>query len=171
MQKPEPENDVEDDAAVQPARLTTHNSEPENDVADDAALELARPTSENESHEGDVAVDLVRPSCDHGGHIRNEAIRLASIACGRALRRTIVLHPAVIAGFVDDAIAAAGNPPQACIRVNPDAIAAIANSPHERVADPNLGRGDIVVELDATSIETNVDTFAAILVRAAAEAL
>jgi hypothetical protein len=107
--------------------------------------------------------------CDHALEIRHEAIRLASIACGRALRHAVLLHPGVIAAFVDDAIAAAGLPQHARIRVHPDSIARIHASHHDRIGDDDLSPGDVVIECDGVSVGARLDTRARLLVAAAAE--
>lgn len=108
--------------------------------------------------------------CDHALEIRHEAIRLASIACGRALRHAVLLHPGVIAAFVDDAIAAAGLPQRARIRVHPDSIASIRASHHDRIGDDDLSPGDVVIECNGVSVGAGIDTRARLLVAAAAEA-
>jgi len=108
--------------------------------------------------------------CDHALEIRHEAIRLASIACGRALRHAVLLHPGVIAAFVDDAIAAAGLPQQVRIRVHPDSIASIRASHHDRIGDDDLSLGGVVIECNGVSVGAGIDTRAQLLVAAAAEA-
>jgi hypothetical protein len=107
--------------------------------------------------------------CDHSLDIRNEAIRLAAIACGRALRHAALLHPRTIAGFVDDAIVAAGNPGHARIHLHPGAIGERHDADHERIGDANLGYGDVIVECDDTSLSADIERRAKLLARAAAE--
>jgi hypothetical protein len=106
--------------------------------------------------------------CDHALEIRHEAIRLASIACGRALRYAAVLHPQTIAGFVRDALAAAGNPRHARIRLYPDADSQ-HDMDHELIWDAGLEPGDVIVECDDVTLRADLQGRAALLVRAAAE--
>ena len=112
--------------------------------------------------------DVAAAACDHSLAIRNEAIRLAAIACGCALRHAVMLHPAVIARFVDDALAAAGHPAHARICVHPDSIAAITAPGHDRIADDRLSPGDVTVVCDDTSVGATLLERASLLVRAAA---
>lgn len=108
--------------------------------------------------------------CDHALEIRREAIRLAAIACGRALRHAVVVHPGVIAAFVDDAIAAAGLPQHARIRVHPGSIAQMSASHHDRIGDDDLSLGDVVVECNGVTVGADTETRASLLVTAATEA-
>jgi hypothetical protein len=111
----------------------------------------------------------VRHECDHALEIRNEAVRLAAVACGKALRHAVMLHPRVIAAFVDDAIAAAGHPLTARIRVHPASVGAIATPQYDRVGDDCLSPGEVVVECDGVNLGADVDSRAELLVSAAAE--
>jgi hypothetical protein len=118
-----------------------------------------------------VRTEVAQPSiCDHALEIRHEAIRLAAIACGRALRHAVLLHPGVIAAFVDDAMAAAGLPQHARIRVHPASIAYIAAPHHDRIGDDTLPLGDVEVESNGVTLGADTDTRAGLLVNAAAEA-
>ncbi len=130
-------------------------------------LEQEQPRESDEQPRKSAGPEL--PACSHARQIRHEAIRLAAMACGRALRHAIVLHPRIIAGLVDDAIAAAGNPEHARIRLHPDAVAAISSPDHDCISDETLGVGDVVVELDGSSVGASMDTFAELLARAGAE--
>lgn len=107
--------------------------------------------------------------CDHALAIRHEAIRLAAIACGRALRHAVVLHPQTIAAFVDDALAAAGNPRHARVRLHPDVVGTQHDGGHEWIWDAGLERGDVIVECDDVVLRADLQSRAALLVRAAAE--
>ena len=102
-----------------------------------------------------LSADPVPPICDHQQLIRNEAIRLAAIACGRALRHVAVVHPQTLANFVDDALVAAGRP-------TPHSI-----STHQ--SDANLEFGEVVIESEGSRVEADIETRAKLLVRAAAE--
>lgn len=108
-------------------------------------------------------------SCSHFLGVRNEAIRLAAIACGRALRRAVVLHPQTIAGFVDDAIAAAGYPHYPRIYLHASSIATAADVRHECISDASLRLGDVTVECDGSRLSATVEERAGLLVLAAAE--
>jgi hypothetical protein len=108
--------------------------------------------------------------CDHALETRNEAVRLAAVACGKALRHAVMLHPRVIAAFVDDAIAAAGHPLTARIRVHPASVGSIATPQYDRVGDDRLSPGEVVVESDGVSLGADLDSRAELLVSAAAEA-
>jgi len=115
-----------------------------------------------------VVQSVAAEACDHSLAIRNEAIRLAAIACGRALRHAVMLHPAIIARFVDDAIEAAGYPAHARIRVHADSVAAITAPDHDRIAHERLSPGDGTVECDGTSVGATLLKRASLLVSAAA---
>jgi hypothetical protein len=116
-----------------------------------------------------TTTNTVRHECDHALEIRNEAVRLAAVACGKALRHAVMLHPRVIAAFVDDAIAAAGHPLTARIRVHPASVGAIATPQYDRVGDDCLSPGEVVVECDGVNLGADVDSRAELLVSAAAE--
>lgn len=108
--------------------------------------------------------------CDHALEIRREAIRLAAIACGRALRHAVLLHPGVVAAFVDDAIAAAGLPQRAHIRVHPGSIAHVRAPHYDRIGDESLSPGDVIIESNGVTLGADADARARLLVSAAAEA-
>lgn len=111
-----------------------------------------------------------RPPCDHRREIRNEAVRLAAVACGRALRHAVAIDPSVLARFVDDAIAASGNTKHALVRVHPDLVRAVARRGHECIADDSVALGEVVVEAQGASVAANLDERAEVLARAAADA-
>lgn len=91
------------------------------------------------------------PRCEHEALIRREAIRLAAIACGRALAHVAVIHPKLIAAFVDEARAVAGRPADACVGT---------------FADGEFGA--VEIEFAEGAIGADLATRAALLVRAAA---
>lgn len=93
--------------------------------------------------------------CEHGQLIRNEAIRLAAIACGRALRHVAFVHPQALASFVDDALAAAGRPTH--------------HSISSHLNDDTLEFGEVVIQCDESRVSADIETRAELLVRAAAE--
>jgi hypothetical protein len=139
---------------------------------DDAPIETSadRQTSpEPEMQNPQLSTAAATSPCDHALVIRHEAIRLASIACGRALRHTVVLHPQTIAGFVDDAIVAAGNPRHARIRLHPLVADSQHGVDHERIWDAGLEPGDVIVECEGVTLRADLQGRAALLVRAAAE--
>ena len=134
------------------------------------ALETAAPVIAAQENAASKTARHAPPRpCEHGLEIRREAIRLAAIACGRALRHAVLLHPGVIAAFVDDAIAAAGSPQHARIRVHPASIKAVRASHHDRIDDEEMSPGDVVIECNGVTISADIDTRAELLVRAAAE--
>jgi flagellar biosynthesis/type III secretory pathway protein FliH len=116
-----------------------------------------------------VPVEVIASRCDHALEIRREAIRLAAIACGRALRHAVLLHPSVIAAFVDDAIAAARLPQHAHIRVHPGSVAHVSATQHDSIGDDDLSLGDVVIECNGVTVGADADTRASLLVTAAAE--
>jgi hypothetical protein len=93
--------------------------------------------------------------CHHEESIRAQAIRLAVIACGRALRHVAAVHPALVARFIDEAIAAAGAPPQSPVRVISDGYSA--------------DEGMVMVACEGVTIGADIATRAELLVRAAAD--
>jgi len=117
-----------------------------------------------------VPPEVTVSRCDHALEIRREAIRLAAIACGRALRHAVLLHPSVIAAFVDDAIAAGGLPQHARIRVHPGSIAHVGATQHDSIGDDDVSPGDVVIECNGVTVGADTDTRAGLLVTAAAEA-
>ena len=121
------------------------------------------------------AEDLLReavpaaPECDHAYEIRSEAVRLASIACGRALRHAVLLHPQVIAAFVDDALHSTGGRAVQCIRVH-DSLLSRIDSRHGSVQGAEgLEPGDLIIDVDGGTIGADLETRAELLVAAAAE--
>jgi hypothetical protein len=173
---------VPDTNGAQPENETDRNAAPES-VADCQTCAEIESDAESEQINTDPetprtqAEALDAPTyrdrgkcCNHALEIRHEAIRLASIACGRALRHAVLLHPGVIAAFVDNAIAAAGLPQHARIRVHPDSIARVHASHHDRIGDDELSPGDVIIECDGVSVGAGLETRARLLVAAAAEA-
>ena len=146
---------------LQPSEHAAADSESSESSA--VAVELVAPVEPHPSIESpdlepakaDLSADRTPPVCDHRQLIRNEAIRLAAIACGRALRHVAFVHPQALACFVDDALAAAGRP-------TPHSISA-----HQ--SDENLEFGEVTIDCDGSRVEADIQTRAALLVRAAAE--
>ena len=126
-------------------------------------------TREPASEERGPSVAPTLPCCDHSIEIRNEAVRFAAIACGRALRHALVLHPRVIATFVDDALRCAGYPQVCSIRVHPDSLVAVSATHRDVSADGRLAPGDIWIDLDGASVGADLIARAELLVAAAAE--
>jgi hypothetical protein len=107
--------------------------------------------------------------CDHACEIRNEAVRLASIACGRALRHAVVLHPKVIAAFVDDALRSAGTRQVERIRVHSDVAQHVDPRCGPVQIAEELSPGDVFIDLNNGSVGATLETRAELLVAAAAE--
>jgi hypothetical protein len=102
--------------------------------------------------------------------IRCEAVRLAAIACGRALRRAMLMHPNALASFVDEAIAAAGHPPDARVHVHPaiqGELESVGRVCHE---DAGLAEDEIALETRGGMIRGDPSTCARLLVCAASQA-
>ncbi len=140
---------------------------PSDAEAVDAASDCADSSADVVPTPGEPAAPTERP-CDHSQQIRNEAVRLAAIACGRALRHAVMLHPGIIAAFVADALAAAGHPAQARIRLHPDSIAAVEVPHHDLIADEACAPGDVIIECEDTSVGATVLERAELLANAAA---
>jgi len=146
---------------LQPSEHPTPNSESSESPA--VTVEVVAPPEPHPSIEppdvepakADLSADRTPPVCDHRQLIRNEAIRLAAIACGRALRHVAFVHPQALACFVDDALAAAGRP-------TPHSI-----SSHQ--SDDSLEFGEVIIDCGGSRVEADIQTRAALLVRAAAE--
>ncbi|HXW50707.1 MAG TPA: hypothetical protein VEJ41_01850 [Candidatus Acidoferrales bacterium] len=148
--------------------LTTSESADAGDLsgleAGDAAPELASTSTDSlvDQETPDVTCETVlreqvpSASCDHEAQVRSEAVRLAAIACGRALRHVAAIHPQLLAAFVDEAIAAIAP-------VDPSSVVARLDARDE-------GSGSVAIEVDDTGIEADIETRAALLVRAAASA-
>jgi len=107
--------------------------------------------------------------CDHAFEIRNEAVRLASIACGRALRHAVLLHPQIIAAFVDDALRTTGGRTTHRILVHEGLISYVDQ--HHRFVEGNadLSPGDLVIDVDGGSVGADLEARAELLVAAASE--
>lgn len=133
-------------------------------------LSLAvEPTIAEEPAVGQAAYAMPRAICNHTERIRNEAVRLASIACGKALRRAMAMNPSVIAAFVDDALAASGDPEGAVVYVSEEEVQAIKARTRCEAAN-DLEAGQVVVAVDGMRLDADIETRASLLVRAAAEA-
>ena len=103
--------------------------------------------------------------------IRERAIRLAGIACARALHEAIARNPLFVVRFVDDALAASGDAKGARVRLSaPDAAVCAGVVRCDVVADDALAPGEVVVESDGGSLRASIETRAERLVRAAADA-
>lgn len=118
--------------------------------------ESGSPGRQSQIAPANAEIDISQPIvCDHRQLIRNEAIRLAAIACGRALRHVAVAHPQAIASFVDEAFAAAGRPTH--------------HSTSSHLNDATLEFGEVVIQCDGSRVGADIETRAELLVRAAAE--
>ena len=163
-----PEHEIEEAA---PPPLA---AEPEEETPEAAAVAVGGmvppPEPPLDETGSDLAEKLPEPPqtrCDHTLEIRNEAIRLAAIACGRALRHAVLLHPALIVAFVNDAMNRAESETATAIRINP-AHAELLNSPIA-VADDQCEIGDLLIEFTSGSIGADVVSRARALVASAAE--
>jgi hypothetical protein len=106
---------------------------------------------------------------DHAYEIRNEAVRLASIACGRALRHAVLLHPRIIAAFVDDALRSTGARQVERIRVHATGASQIDPSQGPVQIADDLSPGDLFIDTNGGTIGADLETRAELLVAAAAE--
>ena len=134
-----------------------------------ADQEMPEPTSCDGQTDNLPQHAVTVPACDHTYEIRNEAVRLAAIACGRALRRAVLLHPQVIAAFVDDAIASSGGRPIRRILVHESLVPHLGQHRGSVQAATDLCEGDIEIELEGGSIGAGLKRRAELLVAAAAE--
>jgi hypothetical protein len=114
------------------------------------------------------------PACDPdvcAVTLREMAIRLAGAACARALHEAIARNPLFITRFVDDALRAAGAPPDARARLRPDAAALCAGRvPCEVVADGGMAPGAVEIQTGCGSLRATLEERALALARAAADA-
>lgn len=99
--------------------------------------------------------------------VHAEAVRLAALACERALRDTVKRTPHAIRAFVRDAMCAAGYPSDAdaCVSMEdlPDALSAGL-----RVrGDASLERGAVAVAADGCRVHASPQARAELLVRSA----
>jgi flagellar biosynthesis/type III secretory pathway protein FliH len=102
--------------------------------------------------------------------IRERAIRMAGIACARALHEAIARNPLFVARFVDDALAAFGDAKRARVRLSPaDAVVCAGTVRCDVVADDALAPGEVVVESDVGSLRASIEARAERLARAAAD--
>ncbi len=102
--------------------------------------------------------------------IRREAVRLAAIACGRALRHALLIHPRALVAFVDEAIAAAGHPPDVRLHLHPvvkGEVESLGLVCHENA---DLSEDEITLETRGGVIRGDPSTCARLLVCAASQA-
>jgi hypothetical protein len=135
----------------QPPEAIASNSEAVREVETAAQIEF--------EHEADVVREPPERrsiACNHECLIRAEAIKLAIIACGRALRHVAAVHPKLVASFVDDALAAAGSPKDMSIE--------------STLADRISDAGEVSIDFGDCHIGADLPTRAELLVRAAADA-
>jgi hypothetical protein len=102
--------------------------------------------------------------------IRCEAVRLAAIACGRALRRAMLMHPNALAAFVDEAIAAAGHPQDVRLRAHPaikDELERLGRACGE---EAGMDEEEITMETPGGLVRGDPTTCARLLVSAASQA-
>lgn len=102
--------------------------------------------------------------------IRNEAVRLAAVACGKALRRAMLLDPGLLAKFVDDALSGSPSADGAVVRLNPKDVATAAPTSCDTISDPSLAPGEFAIDTSSGTISGNVEERAALLVLAASHA-
>lgn len=127
--------------------------------------------AETDDSQGDEVRDMaVLPPCDPAAcsaAVRAMAVRLASLACARALREAVARNPLFVARFVDDALRATGDSAKAKARLNPGDARLCAGAVRcDIVADAELERGHVIVQTDSGTIEATIDERASILVRA-----
>ena len=103
--------------------------------------------------------------------VRELAIRLAGIACARALHEAVARNPLFVARFVDDALLAFGDAKHARVRLRLIEAAVCASAVGcDVVADDALAPGEVVVESECGALRASIEARAAHLVRAAADA-
>jgi len=98
---------------------------------------------------------------------RAEAMRLATIACARALGEAARSNADVIARFVDDAVTASGAAAIARVRLHPDDAGMLPPQPYALHPDGDLQRGDVYVENTDGILGASIDARADLLVKAA----
>jgi len=101
---------------------------------------------------------------------RARAVELAIAATGQALRGAVAMDASAIARFVDDAVAAAGEYPMECCRLNPEDARAVAGGGLRVVADPSIERGGLLLEGSGVRIGASLGERAELLVRREADA-
>ena|GEM_PF-3763977 len=102
--------------------------------------------------------------------VRTRAIELAIAATARALRAAAAADPKVIASFVDDAAAAAGDCAMERCRLNPEDVRCVEPAGRRVVGDPSIGPGGVMLEADGVRIGASVEERAELLVRREADA-
>lgn len=142
-----------------------------------SAAEVAAPEVAAKRPDRDEAQPLsasMRCECDRpqgDAEVRGLAIRLAGIACARALHEAVARNPLFVARFVDDALQAFGDIKHARARLRSiEAAVCAAAVGCDVVADDALAPGDVVVESESGVLRASIETRAANLVRAAADA-
>jgi len=112
-------------------------------------------------------------ACDPAGRaaaVREEAVRLAGLACARALHEAIARNPLFVVRFVDDALRASGEMKDACVRLRPVDAATCADAVKcDVVADDALEPGEVVVESECGTVRSSIEERATRLVLAAAD--
>jgi len=113
-------------------------------------------------------------ACDPAGRaaaVREEAVRLAGLACARALHEAIARNPLFVTRFVEDALRASGDTSRARVRLRPVEASTCAGAVKcDVVADDALEPGEVVVECDRGTVRATIEERARRLARAAADA-
>ena len=101
--------------------------------------------------------------------VREEATRIASLACARMFGDALFANPKLIAQLVDEAIALVGGAEISRVRLHPADAASLelGSLPLER--DASLSRGAVCVETTSGAVETNVAVRAELFSRRAAD--
>jgi hypothetical protein len=153
----------EEDETADPASDTAGPVDPSEPALGPLGEPASGPSSKTQAENTQADLQVAQeppaplaPDCTHASVIRAEAIRLAIVACGRALRHVAVVHPKLVAAFVDDALAAVGNP-----------VGASIHSVRES-NDPDLG--GVLIDCGESQIGADLTTHCELLVRAAADA-
>jgi len=143
------------------------------DVADEAPAEDLGDAGSEDAAEGageEAPLQAAIASVQRLADIRNEAVRLAAIACGKALRRAMLLDPAQLARFVDDALSDAQARNGAVVRLHPNDVAVGASPSCDTNPDSSLAPGEFAIDTSSGTISGNVEERAALLVLAASHA-
>ncbi|MBC5806592.1 MAG: FliH/SctL family protein [Candidatus Eremiobacter antarcticus] len=101
--------------------------------------------------------------------IRNEAVRLASIACGKAVRRGLLVDPGLLARFVDEALSDAQGD-DSVVRLNPNDAGIAARRGYDIIADQSVAPGEFAIDTPSGTIGGTIEERAALLVLAASHA-
>jgi len=120
-----------------------------------------------------LAAQPVQPKYDSdacAAAVREEAIRLAGLACARALHEAIARNPLFVTRFVEDALRASGDTSRARVRLRPVEASTCAGAVKcDVVADDALEPGEVVVECDRGTVRATIEERARRLARAAAD--